>query len=92
MTEATWHARTWHFTLPHSAECLLHWILEHLQNRLIILSLRRQNHSPQVGKPLGEVYLEKEMAAHSGILAWRIPWTEEPGRLLFMGSQELDPT
>jgi len=25
--------------------------------------------------------LEKEMATHSGILAWRIPWTEEPGRL-----------
>ena len=25
--------------------------------------------------------LEKEMAAHSRILAWRIPWTEEPGRL-----------
>ena len=25
--------------------------------------------------------LEKEMAAHSSILAWRIPWTEEPGRL-----------
>ena len=28
-----------------------------------------------------EVPLEKEMAAHSSILAWRIPWTEEPGRL-----------
>ena len=25
--------------------------------------------------------LEREMAVHSGILAWRIPWTEEPGRL-----------
>ena len=36
--------------------------------------------------------LEKEMAIHSSILAWRIPWTEEPGRLLFMGSQELDMT
>ena len=30
--------------------------------------------------------LEKEMAAHSGILAWKIPWTAEPGRLLSMGS------
>ena len=28
-----------------------------------------------------EVPLEKEMATHSSILAWRIPWTEEPGRL-----------
>ena len=34
--------------------------------------------------------LEKEMATHSSILAWRIPWTEEPGGLKSMGSQELD--
>ena len=31
--------------------------------------------------------LEKEMATHSSILAWRIPWTEKPGRLWSMGSQ-----
>jgi len=31
--------------------------------------------------------LEKGMATHSSILAWRIPWTEEPDRLQFMGSQ-----
>ena len=36
--------------------------------------------------------LEKEMTTHSSILAWRIPWTEEPGRLQFMESQELDTT
>ena len=36
--------------------------------------------------------LEKEMATHSSIPAWRIPWTEEPGRLLSMGSQESDTT
>ena len=30
--------------------------------------------------------LEKEMATHSRILAWKIPWTEEPGRLQSMGS------
>ena len=36
--------------------------------------------------------LEKEMAAHSSILAWRIPWTEEPGGLQSMGSQESDTT
>ena len=34
--------------------------------------------------------LEKEMATHSSILAWRIPWSEEPGRLQSMGSQESD--
>ena len=32
--------------------------------------------------------LEKEMVTHSNILAWEIPWTEEPGRLQFMGSQK----
>ena len=31
--------------------------------------------------------LEKEMATHSSILAWEIPWTEEPGRLQSMGLQ-----
>ena len=33
--------------------------------------------------------LEKEMATHSSILAWRIPWTEEHGRLQSMGSQRV---
>ena len=33
--------------------------------------------------------LEKEMAAHSSILAWKIPWTEEPGGLQSMGSQRV---
>ena len=33
--------------------------------------------------------LEKEMATHSNIPAWRIPWTEEPGRLQSMGSQRV---
>ena len=36
--------------------------------------------------------VEKEMATHSSILAWRIPWTEKPGRLQYMGSQESDST
>ena len=33
--------------------------------------------------------LEKEMATHSSTLAWKIPWTEEPGRLQTMGSQRV---
>ena len=37
-------------------------------------------------------YLEKEMATHSSILAWEIPWTEEPGGLQSMESQELGMT
>ena len=39
-----------------------------------------------------EDLLEKEMAIHSSILAWKIPWTEEPGRLQSMGSQKSDTT
>ena len=41
-------------------------------------------------QPLGlEDLLEKEMAIHSSILAWKIPWTKEPGRLQSMGSQKV---
>ena len=36
-----------------------------------------------------EDLLEKEMATHSSILAWKIPWMEEPGRLQSMGSQRV---
>ena len=36
--------------------------------------------------------LEKEITAHSSILAWRSPWTEEPGGLQSMGLQESDMT
>ena len=39
-----------------------------------------------------EDLLEKEMGTHCSILAWRIPWTEEPGGLQSMGSQESDTT
>ena len=36
--------------------------------------------------------LENEMAIHSSILAWKIPWTQEPGGLQSMGPQESDMT
>ena len=49
-------------------------------------------HETRVQYLAGEDPLEKEMATHSSILAWRIPWTEEPGGLQSMGSQELDTT
>ena len=38
----------------------------------------------------GEDPLEKEMGTHSSIIAWKIPWTEEPGRVQFMGCKESD--
>ena len=43
----------------------------------------------QVRSLVGEDALEKEMATHSSVLAWEIPWTEEPGRLQSMGSQRV---
>ena len=41
----------------------------------------------QVRSPGREDPLEEDMATHSSILVWRIPWTEEPGGLQSMGSQ-----
>ena len=41
----------------------------------------------QVQSPGQENPLEKEMVTHSSILAWRTPWTEDPGELQSMGSQ-----
>ena len=46
----------------------------------------------QVGSLGWEDPQEKEMATHSSSLAWEIPWTEEPGGLQYIGSQELDTT
>ena len=40
----------------------------------------------------GEDPLEEGMAIHSSILAWRIPWTEEPGGLQSLGSQRVNVT
>ena len=49
----------------------------------------QETHEMQV-RPLGqEDSLEKEMATHSNLLAWEIPWTEEPVRLQSMGLQRV---
>ena len=50
------------------------------------LSTMQETWVPSLGR---EDPLEKEMAPHSSILAWKIPWTEEPGRLQSMGSQRV---
>ena len=42
-----------------------------------------------VPSPGWEDPLEEEMATHSSILPWEVPWTEEPGRLEFIGSQRV---
>ena len=41
------------------------------------------------GPWVGKIPLEKEIATHSSTLAWKIPWTEDPGRLQSMGSQRV---
>ena len=51
--------------------------------RLKCLPAMRETRVQSLGQ---EDPLEKEMATHSSILAWKIPWTEEPGRLQPMGS------
>ena len=53
------------------------------------LSAMQETRVPSLG---WEDPLEKEMAAHSSTLAWKIPWTEEPGRLWSVGHKELDAT
>ena len=57
--------------------------------RLKRLPARRETRVQSLGR---EDPLEKEMATHSSILAWRIPWTEEPGGLQSTGCKESDTT
>ena len=49
------------------------------------LLAKQETWVPSLGQ---EDPLEEAMATHSSILAWRTPWTEEPGGLQFMGSQK----
>ena len=50
------------------------------------LSIMWETQVPSLG---GEDPLEKEMPIHSSTIAWKIPWTEEPGRLQSTGSQRV---
>ena len=49
----------------------------------------QETQETQVRSLGGEDPLEKEMATHSSILAWKIPWTEDPGGLQSMGPQRV---
>ena len=64
----------------------LHCSASLVAQRLKRLPARRETRVQSLG---WEDPLEKEMATHSSILAWRIPWTEEPGRLQSTGSQRV---
>ena len=57
-----------------------------LAQRLKRLPAMQETWVPSLGQ---EELLEKKMATHSSILAWRIPWTEEPGGLQSTGSQRV---
>ena len=57
-----------------------------MAQRLKRMSAMRETQVQSLGR---EDLLEKEMATHSSILAWRIPWTEEPGGLQSTGSQRV---
>jgi len=50
-------------------------------------TLSKETRCLRLNGSLYSAQLEKEMATHSSILAWKIPWMEEPGRLQSMGSQ-----
>ena len=54
---------------------------------LLKKKIMRETRDESLGR---EDLLEKEVATHSNILAWRIPWMEEPGRLQSMGSQRVE--
>ena len=56
---------------------------------LYFLTSQPMMRETRVQSPDWEDPLEKEMATHSSIIAWEIPWTEEPGRLQSMGSQRV---
>ena len=79
--------------LPESEAHLGQWLLSSRAS----LGAQTVKHLPAVWETrvqsLGqEDPLEKEMATRSSILAWRIPWTEEPGGLQSVGSQESETT
>ena len=64
-------------------------LLPPMSNRASLVAQRVKNlpvlQETQVRSLDWEDSLEKRMATHSSILTWRIPWTEEPSRLQFMG-------
>ena len=68
----------------------LHFIgIQNLSHLVKNLPARQETQVQSLGQ---EDLLEKGMVTHSSVLAWRITWTEEPGRLQSIGLKELDTT
>ena len=82
-----------HISSPVGEELWALWIFwKHLPWPSLVAQMVKNPHVMQETwvRSLGwEDPLEEEMATHSSILAWRIPWTGQPGRLQFMGSQSV---
>ena len=57
--------------------------------RSVFIPIPRKGNAKECSNYHTIVLMEKAMATHSSTLAWRIPWTEEPGRLLSMGSHRV---
>ena len=74
-----------------SLRLLLYWVVRASLTAQLVKNLPAMQETRDWFKGQ-EDPLEKEMATHSSILAWKIPWTEEPGGLQSMGSQESDTT
>ena len=77
-------------SLWNQQNCMVVWIF----SGITLLVAQRLKHLPPMReawvRSLGrEDPLEKEMAIHSSTIAWKIPWTEEPGRLQFTGLQRV---
>ena len=71
--------------------CIYDSTLQYIETSLVAQTVKRlpamwEAEVQSLGR---EDILEKEMATHSSILAWRIPWTEEPGGLQSMGLQRV---
>ena len=66
----------------------MRWLdgISHSMNMNLSLPAVQETWVPSLSQ---EDPLEEEMATHSSILAWRMPWTEEPGGLQSMGSQRV---
>ena len=96
--QAVWQGSAWPWCTPISTAPVGGWP-GHLRHSEKLISGDRASLAAQMVKNLPEMQetqvgslgqadsLEKGMATHSSILAWRIPWTEEPGGLWSMGSQ-----
>ena len=65
------------------------WSMKNSSHISCVVLVVKEMQETQVQSLVPEDPLEKEMAPHSSILAWRIPWREEPGWLQSMGTQRV---